>query len=563
MPGGERPRLNDDTAPLGALVADRSGGTVLQPADPRSRPAGSGARSWRTRSAWAFGFTLTAAIIFACCLRQSQTVAVTSDDSSNALQAWDMLHGNLLLHHWVLSDVPFYTTELPKFMLAEAIFGLGANVVHLVAAATYTLLVLLAALLAKGRATGRADLARMLLAGGIMLTPQLGSNGGTYTLILSPNHLGTGIPLLLTWLLLDRARPRWYVPVAAWALLTLALFGDPLAAVIGVAPLILACAVRLGRILRGGQRLRSGWYEASLAGAAIASVAGASLATYLVKANGGWTTWPVKTALAGNGALLHSFQLTGEGLLELFGANVFAQPPDHNAVFTLFAVIHLAGAALAAWACGRALRRFFRWEDLIIQVLVLAIILNVTAYAFGAYANNIRSTREIPVVLPYAAVLAGRLLAGRPAMARLAPVLAVLGVCYALIVGVYLTQPARPPANASLAAWLSAHHLTGGLSGFWQANSVTLDSHGTVHMRPVGPGLAPMTWEDKLSVVDPRSNYANFVVCVPHSPEAVQAAKARARFGPPARVYTFRQYTIMVWNRNLLSMLPSPQAIQK
>ena len=59
---------------------------------------------------------------------------------------------------------------------------------------TYTLLVLLAALLARGRARGRAGLARALLAGGIMLAPQLGA---TSVLLLSPDHTGTAVPLLV------------------------------------------------------------------------------------------------------------------------------------------------------------------------------------------------------------------------------------------------------------------------------------------------------------------------------------------------------------------------------
>jgi hypothetical protein len=52
-----------------------------------------------------------------------------------------MLHGNLLLRGWHLSDVSFYTTELPEYMLVEAVHGLGAGVVHAGAALTYTLLV--------------------------------------------------------------------------------------------------------------------------------------------------------------------------------------------------------------------------------------------------------------------------------------------------------------------------------------------------------------------------------------------------------------------------------------
>ena len=34
-----------------------------------------------------------------------------------------MLHGNLLLHNWWVSDVSFYTTELPQYMLIDALPG--------------------------------------------------------------------------------------------------------------------------------------------------------------------------------------------------------------------------------------------------------------------------------------------------------------------------------------------------------------------------------------------------------------------------------------------------------
>ena len=91
---------------------------------------------------------LAAAVLFFCYWRQSSAAPLSSDGSGNVLQAWDMLHGNLLLHNWWVSDVSFYTTELPQYMLIEALTGLGPWVVHVAAAMTYTLLVLLAALLA-------------------------------------------------------------------------------------------------------------------------------------------------------------------------------------------------------------------------------------------------------------------------------------------------------------------------------------------------------------------------------------------------------------------------------
>jgi hypothetical protein len=130
---------------------------------------------------------LAAAVLFFCYWRQSQAVPLSSDGSSNVLQAWAMLHGNLLLHNWWVSDVSFYTTELPQYMVIEALAGLGPWVVHAAAAMTYTLLVLLAALLArganpprppregiaKGRVQGGAGWTRALLAAGLMLSPHL------------------------------------------------------------------------------------------------------------------------------------------------------------------------------------------------------------------------------------------------------------------------------------------------------------------------------------------------------------------------------------------------------
>jgi hypothetical protein len=59
-----------------------------------------------------------------------------------------MLHGNVLLRGWRFGDVSYYTTEIPQYALVEVLRGLNADVVHVAAAMTYTLAVLLAALLA-------------------------------------------------------------------------------------------------------------------------------------------------------------------------------------------------------------------------------------------------------------------------------------------------------------------------------------------------------------------------------------------------------------------------------
>ena len=40
------------------------------------------------------------------------------------LQGWEMVHGNLLLRGWYLSDVSFYTFEVPVDGLVAAVDGL-------------------------------------------------------------------------------------------------------------------------------------------------------------------------------------------------------------------------------------------------------------------------------------------------------------------------------------------------------------------------------------------------------------------------------------------------------
>ncbi len=369
----------------------------------------------RARAAWRPALVVLAAIgLFILYWRQSESAALSSDGASNVLQAWAMLHGNVLLHHWRVSDLSFYTTELPQYALIEYVLGLGAGVARVGAAMTYTLLVLLAAVLARGDARGRVGWARALVAAGIMVAPQLSA---TQIVLLSPDHTGTAVPVLVTWLIIDRVTPdrwkaaRWAVPLVVFVLLTWTMIADSIVLITCIAPLVLVCVVRactgLAGLIRRGVRSAPRWYELSLAGAAAVAGGLGSAAPRVIAALGGYRQGPVEaeTAVA---ALRHHAWVTFQGVLELFGANVFDARP---AIEVVFVWLHLVGAIGVICALGLALARLFRVQDLVIPVFAVAIVLNLASYMFSLHAAGIVDTREIAAVLPLGAVLAGRVLA--------------------------------------------------------------------------------------------------------------------------------------------------------
>jgi hypothetical protein len=520
----------------------------------------------RRRWLAAAGFALFAAALFAVYLRLSRTSPENSDQANILLAASDMLHGNLLLHGWYLTDVSFYTTELPQYALLEIFFGVHANTAHIAAAMTYTLAVLLAVLVARGGFTSRATVVRMLIAAGIMLAPQLGI--GVAALLLSVGHIGTSVPVLLIWLLLDRAPARWYVPVLTALGLAWALIADQLVLIVGVVPLALVCALRVAetavreRSLARGAATRR--YELSLIGAAGVGAGLAWAAERVLRTLGGYILHPIRFTFASNysWASLHVLW----AVPRIFGADYrgLAGGPYYIALLHWVSLV-LVGLALllVAW-------RFFAGIALVDQVLAVAIVLNIVLFVTTGAGSQ--GPHEIAVVAPFGAALAARMLAGPEAswtragggLARRTRVVAY-GAGLAVLLG-YLAglghgvvRPAAPPDGSQLASWLEAHHLRYGLGGYWQSSIVTVDTGGQVKVRAVlgTSTMGPYLWLAKPSWYDPAAQQANFVVLdstrsyLYWEPRAVIAKY----FGRPAREYHLGAFTVMVWDRNLLSAI--------
>jgi hypothetical protein len=534
------------------MLADRwehSGAPNDPPAHRRRAPGRPGLRQGLS----VLLLALACAGLFVLYFHQSLSAPFNSDGAANVLQAQAIIHGNPLLRGWWTSDVSFYTTELPEYALVTAIHGLSPNVVHVCGALTYTLTVLLTALVARGREPGAAGYYRAGIAIGIVLA--LSVTGSIGIFLENPNHAGTTVPVLFFLLLLDRAgggrgdrtAGRWHIPVAVCAVLALAEVGDKLTLAAATVPLGVVCAVRLttgrlttgrlttgrlttGPLLRGGERRRAAvLLERALLAAAVVSVGLAWLANLVIRALGGFDLRPVTGVAAARLSDVPANASTlWQTIVLLFGATQPGTPHQPqmisaHALVSLTAAFHVIGLLLAVVGLAAGIASLCsRDADRVAQVLVVAILILL---AFGVFSTLLRSpsySHEIAILLPLSAALAGRVLAplaGRRLPARLRsaslPGLAfplwspgsdaarrrpvkiavlALGAWLALNVaevGYVATWPTAQPSQQDVAAWLAAHHERDGLAGYWQAASTTVTSGGQVLVAAITLSAAP------------------------------------------------------------------------
>jgi hypothetical protein len=251
-------------------------------------------------------------------------------------------------------------------------------------------------------------------------------------------------------------------------------------------------------------------------------------------------------------------------LMLLFGAN----NPGGSQQPEIIAQYHLIGLALAAGGFAVAVATFFtRRTDRSTQIVVVATAATLAAGVFGTVLPSLAHAHDVAVLLPFGAVLAGRMLPSlvpsmvparrRPGRAGAAVLAAWLAAGLAALCFAAGRAPMGPPTQA-LANWLAGHHYTEGLAGYWQADVTTVTSGGKVLVAPVNyQATAVWRWESSASWYEP-SQRANFAVAVT-GPGAGQSGLSttavRRSFGRPARQYQVGGYVVMVYTYNLLTRL--------
>ncbi len=492
----------------------------------------------------AAGWAAGCAALLAFFVRISLDFPQNSDGANNALQAWDMLHGNLLLHGWILGDVSFYTLELPVLMLSELFFGLTVLSSYVASSVTYLLVVACAVALAVRGSGGAARLARCGTAVAVLAIP-LAIPYGLWVEIGPPDHMGTCVFVLVSFLLIDRDRmPRYIAPLVG-VILCAGQLSDVTVLYIAVPAIILVSAYRMAV----ARRVRTG--DGAIALAAAVSVPAELAVRAVLRHFGGYLMVAPDFALAAPSKWGHNAALTWDVLRYLFGASRVPRVPLHGAL-TIVGLIAVFAAAAGLVAVAVRWRRASRAE----QALCLAIIFNLAAYLFSTIPTGTNS-HEIAFVLPGGAVLAARFLVPSRITARVrAGAAATVAAAAALVPLITATtfQVAAQPSD-DVIAWLEAHHLSYGLAGYWSASATTQNAGGKVEIRTIGiQGTTAWTfdWEMDADWYDAARYYANFVAVENRYP-TLTVQDAERVFGKPAFIGSVPGWEVLVYRENLLT----------
>ena len=537
MRPGERysggPHLGDtrEAAPHTNNLEQRAGQE-----DRGRRPA---ARRWPAAVAWAGG----GVVLFAYFFRISLGSRVNSDGANNTLQAWDMLHGHVLLHGWLIGDATFYFFELPLNAMTELLFGVGNLAFHMSSALTYLIVVLLAAALAVTGSRGPARAARCAVVVAVLAAPLLSS---VWLLLEEPDHVGTSAFLLASFLLIDRAAGRrWTAPLLC-VILCAGQLSDLTVRYVAVPAVLVVCGYRA----LAARRLRSA--DAALVAAAAASVPLESLIRAAMLHLGAYTMAAPRARLSPMRLWPHNAALTWLDLRTLFGAVV---TPDTKlgsigAAFGLACLLAaVAGLGRAAWTWRTASRAE--------QLLCAAIVVNIGLYVVSVMPPlRFLGPHEVAAVLPCGAVLAARVCV--PARINGVPQAFVAVTATALAALLPLaaaaTRPPLRPPTAPLAAWLEAHGLTYGIAGYFDASIVTMQSGNRVQIRSVNltsdNKIEAATYETNALWYDASRYDARFVVA--DDGGRYPAARFEQYFGRPAATYQVERWFVLVYRTNLL-----------
>ena len=492
-----------------------------------------------------------------------------SDRSTAILEGQAVGSGNVLLHGWILTHDSFWTIDAFFYALAVRVGGLRPGLLNLEPALAVAIAVVVSAFVASRGHRGGAAIAGAATAVVLLVFPTYAMSS---FLLGGPDHVSTAVLALLAFIFLRRGGFdwRWAVAVAA---LAFGMLGDLLMVAYGVAPVLGAGVVSMLR----KRDWRSGIAAVTASAAAIIA---SETVSWLARAMGAFKS------VDGVSVATFAQMLVNLRHVLSYGAGLvgFTYGFDAGRVPTVLQDVHVLGALLIVACSAAAIAKLVRgvvrgrreasvsqqetecwWLD---DVLVIAMFGSAVTFVVLA-VSGVAGARYLVATIVFAIVLSGRIVAQawqRLRPGRMTRAIGVVGVavslCFAAGLGCTLAQPVAAQSASTLASFLEAHHLRNGVGGYWAASITTVESRGTVTVRPV---IANQ--EGKLGRYMKLSSanwYAGqqFQFLVYETPiyQGVDSVSATKTWGPPAHTYVVGDYHVLVWSKTFsVAPFPPPQ----
>jgi hypothetical protein len=493
-----------------------------------------------------------------------RTFPAHSDDATGILEGDAFLHGNYLLRGWTVSNISYYTTDLPFYIIGVLFRGVHPSLLRDVPAVIYVLTVALAAWLAgRGRRDRRSAWFGMAVAFILIALP---SGNLARFVFLWNAHIGTTLLVLGSFAALDCVPGHtfsWRRYVLFTLGLTLAIVGDKLALFIAAVPMIITSAGRLLRREEGGEALKS----VALLGSSFSAIIASHCILKLIRVYGGFAEVPLPFQFNTLHVCLNNVVYLTEGVLDLYRTDFFGLPVNLSTVCKL---IGLLGLGLVAYS---AYHSFPRWlakgvsgrprPDFLCEVLSVAVLVSLVAYVVGHGAKDLTTVRYLAPATIFGAILAGRIgVTSAGCFPHFYAGVAALAVVYGALFAKGLLSPPAPNPFIELAGWLEKKHLEYGYGTFWTSSITTVSSENRVKVRSLETNqshLEPRRWmSDQEWYLGTPARF--FVFYTDNESwfardDNVELATAIHTFGLPNEMSSVGKFTVLIWDKDITSCL--------
>jgi hypothetical protein len=489
-------------------------------------------------------------------------VAPDSDGASVVLEGQAMLHGNFLLNGWSLSFDSFWLIDALWNLLAVLVYGLHPAVLHAVPAAIAVATIALGVVMAVEERRRVPAVAAALTVLAILGLP---SQALSHFFLRGPLHVGTALWCLVAFLALRRPRFGWGFAVAV-VFLTAGLLGDLQMLVLGVLPVFFAGLIAIARTRdwRAGLPQIAAAVSSGILAELIRLIARSIGTFHIARANPIAKLSQMEQNL--KQGLHEGLSMMGVGSA-YFGLGAVPKSLSYVHLISVAVVFAaMVGTVVAlVWGVllgrssvvGKSTEAAWRLDDM----LVLGVLGSAGAFVVLALSLNVAYGRYLTAGIVFGAILSGRLVgrlvesSGGRVLGRLTAAVGMAVIaCYISCVALNLDTRAPVSKAAQLGGFLRTHHLRYGIGDYWSASLTTVDSSGSVEVRPVfSPDDDRLIRYDREAAATWYSEPFRFLVYRLGTIWGnVDTQTAISTFGVPSRTYDVAgYYRVMVWDHTL------------